>query len=99
MAPSFIHIGKFIIDPKDRGEFIAIMKNYEKTATQNGLDHSHVVEDEKAPGAFMHVTVWARRDDWVAIEKTEAHRTMHDQREKLLIRPMEHDFICGRIEI
>lgn len=99
MTASFIHIGKFVIDPANRGTFVEIMREYDAHAVQNGLDHSHVIEDENAPGTFMHITVWRAREDWVEIEKSEAHLTMHKQRDALLTEPMEHDFVCGRIEI
>lgn len=99
MSANFMHIGKFSVNSENRAAFIAIMKDYEAHAKQSGLDHSHVIEDENAPGTFLHVTVWANRDDWVAVEKTEAHQQMHSKRDALLNAPDEHDFVCGTIEI
>lgn len=97
MSTHFIHIGKFKVSPEQKDTFIKVMRDYKFFATQNGLDHSHLVEDEKDPATFMHVTVWASRDDWVAIEKTAEHKAMHQAREALLTAPMDHDFVCGDI--
>lgn len=95
MSASFMHIGKFAVASEKRDRFIEVMKDYEQFATQNGLDHSHLVEDETAPGTFMHVTVWRAKEDWVAIEETPAHKNMHKERDTLLAEPMEHDFVSG----
>lgn len=97
MTPSFMHIGKFSIDPNKRDAFVEVMKDYEKAATQTGLDHSHLIEDEKAPNTFMHVTVWSTREDWVKIEQSPVHKEMHEKRNALLASPMEHDFVCGDV--
>lgn len=63
MSATFMHVGKFKVKPDDRARFIDAMKSYEKTAQQYGLDHSHLIEDEKEAGTFMHVTAWGKRDD------------------------------------
>ena len=97
MSTHFIHIGKFIVKPDQKDRFIAVMRDYEHFATQNGLDHSHIVEDEKESCMFMHITLWANRDDWVAIEQTVQHKNMHKDRDELLDVPMEHDFVCGQV--
>ena len=97
MIAAFMHIGRFIVEPDHRNRFIEVMKDYENFATQKGLDHSHLIEDEKESGVFMHVTVWSTREAWVAIEETPAHRNMHKERDTLLASPMEHDFICGTV--
>lgn len=99
MSAHFLHIGRFDVNSEKRSDFIAVMKDYEEHARQKGLDHSHLIEDEKAPNTFMHITVWASRDDWVAIEKSDVHQEMHAKRDKLLASPMEHDFVCGRVEM
>ena len=97
MTAAFMHIGRFVVDPKHRDRFVEVMKDYESFATQKGLDHSHLIEDEKKSGTFMHVTVWGARKDWVAIEETPAHKNMHKERDALLSEPMEHDFVCGTV--
>ena len=97
MTAVFMHIGRFVVDPAHRDRFVEVMKDYESFATQKGLDHSHLVEDEKEPGTFMHVTVWASREDWVSIEETPSHKNMHKERDSLLASPMEHDFVCGNV--
>lgn len=99
MSAKFMHIGKFNVSSEKRSDFIDLMKNYENTARQSGLDHSHLIEDETAQGTFMHVTVWGDRDNWVAVEESDAHRKMHEARNAMLAEPMEHDFVCGRIEL
>lgn len=99
MSETFMHIGKFVVQPENRDTFIEIMKTYEASANQKGLTHSNVIEDEKTEGTFMHVTVWENRDDWVAIEGTEVHKQMHEKRNALLASPMEHDFVCGKVQI
>ncbi|MEL7041250.1 MAG: antibiotic biosynthesis monooxygenase family protein [Pseudomonadota bacterium] len=97
MTTTFMHIGRFKVAPDHRDRFIEVMKDYEAFSTQRGLDHSHIIEDEKQPGTFMHVTVWNTRQDWEAIEASETHQNMHAERDKTLAEPMEHDFICGTI--
>ncbi|MEM9169033.1 MAG: antibiotic biosynthesis monooxygenase family protein [Pseudomonadota bacterium] len=97
MSAEFMHIGRFAVDAAHRDRFLEVMKDYEHFATQSGLDRSHLIEDEKAPGTFMHVTVWRTRDDWVAIEETPGHQNMHKERDALLAAPMEHDFVCGTV--
>ena len=97
MSAAFMHIGRFAVKPEHRDRFVEVMKDYESFATQKGLDHSHLIEDEKEPSNFMHVTVWRAREDWVAIEETPAHKNMHQERNALLASPMEHDFVCGSI--
>jgi heme-degrading monooxygenase HmoA len=97
MSAAFIHIGRFVVAPDHRDRFVELMRDYERFATQNGLDHSHLVEDEKTSGAFIHITVWASREDWVAIEQTQAHQNMHKERDALLTAPMEHDFFAGPV--
>ena len=97
MTAVFMHIGRFVVESEHRDRFIEVMKDYESFATQKGLDHSHLVEDEKAPGTFMHVTVWSSRENWVSIEETTAHKNMHKERDSLLASPMEHDFVCGNV--
>ena len=97
MTTTFMHIGRFNVASEHRERFIEIMKDYEAFSTQRGLDHSNIIEDEKQPGTFMHVTVWKTRKDWEAVEETEGHKNMHAERDKTLASPMEHDFICGTI--
>ncbi|MEM1346542.1 MAG: antibiotic biosynthesis monooxygenase family protein [Pseudomonadota bacterium] len=97
MSAAFMHIGKFVVAPDHADRFVDLMRDYEQFATQNGLDHSHIVEDETSEGTFMHVTVWATREDWEAIEKTDAHQRMHAGRDTLLAAPMEHDFLCAKV--
>ncbi|MEM9495832.1 MAG: antibiotic biosynthesis monooxygenase [Pseudomonadota bacterium] len=97
MTARFMHIGKFTVDAAHRDRFIEMMKDYESFSMQRGLDHSHLIEDEKQSGTFMHVTVWNKREDWVAIEETDAHKNMHKERDALLSSPMEHDFVCGTV--
>mgnify|MGYP001793885389 CR=1 FL=1 len=99
MTATFMHIGRFNIRAEDRDAFINLMREYENSAPQDGLDHSHLIEDETAKGTFMHVTVWDQRDHWVAVEETPVHKDMHEKRNKMLNAPMEHDFVCGSIEI
>ncbi|MEM9440559.1 MAG: antibiotic biosynthesis monooxygenase family protein [Pseudomonadota bacterium] len=99
MSEAFMHIGKFVIRPESRSEFIDVMKEYEQSAQQNGLRHSNVIEDENTSGTFMHVTLWESRADWVAVEQTTAHKNMHEKRSALLAAPMEHDFVCGKVQI
>ncbi|QPH55636.1 antibiotic biosynthesis monooxygenase family protein [Pontivivens ytuae] len=99
MSEEFMHIGKFVVAPENRNAFIDLMKGYETSVKPKGLTHSNVIEEEKTPGTFMHVTFWESRDDWVAIEQNAVHKDMHAKRNVLLAEPMEHDFICGRIEI
>ena len=95
MSQSFFHIGKFVVATGQRDSFIDLMKSYESHAKQNGLDHAHLVEDETAPGTFMHVTLWASRDHWVQVEKSADHQQMHTARNALLAEPMQHDFVAG----
>ena len=99
MSETFMHIGKFAVRPEARETFVALMQSYEDTAEQRGLTHSNVIEDERNKGTFMHVTVWEKRADWVAVEETDAHRKMHEARNAMLVAPMEHDFICGKVEV
>lgn len=99
MSANFIHVGKFVVAPENREKAVAVMRAYEETAGQAGLDHAHLVEDETQPGSFWHVTLWATRADWVAIEKSEAHLKMHTEREALLSENIEHDFFCGNVLI
>ncbi|MEM6374953.1 MAG: antibiotic biosynthesis monooxygenase family protein [Pseudomonadota bacterium] len=99
MTQSFMHIGRFKIASEKRSDFIDLMKDYESTASQSGLDRSHLIEDETAKGTFMHVTVWKDRADWVAVEASDAHQKMHSARNTMLTEPMQHDYVCGRIEI
>ena len=97
MSTKFMHVAKFIVESSNREKFIQVMKGYEHSATQNGLDHSHLIEDEKASDTFWYTTVWANRADWVAIEQTPAHKQMHKDRDALLTPPIKHDFVCGNI--
>lgn len=99
MSGSFMHIGRFSISAEKRSDFIDLMKRYEENAVQSGLDHSHLIEDETSQGTFMHVTVWKDRSDWVAVEESDAHKSMHSERNAMLSEPMQHDYVCGRIEI
>lgn len=99
MSDLFMHIGKFVIRSESRDAFVEIMKTYEKSADQSGLNHSHLIEDENVDGTFMHVTLWNTRDDWVAVEQTSAHKEMHKKRDALLAKPMEHDFVCGKVRM
>lgn len=99
MSTSFMHVGKFVVSPQNRAAFVAVMKDYEKTAPQNGLDHSHLIEDENNAGAFWHTTIWQTRADWVAVETTPGHEKMHAARGALLLEPMKHDFFCGAVII
>ncbi|MCR9085635.1 MAG: antibiotic biosynthesis monooxygenase [Rhodobacteraceae bacterium] len=99
MSETFMHIGKFTVSPDRRDAFVEVMKGYDASAPQKGLTHSNVIEDENTPGTFMHVTVWETRDDWVAVEKSPAHREMHDKRNALLDAPMQHDFVCGKVAV
>lgn len=97
MTTTFLHIGRFEVASDQRDRFIELMKDYEAFSVQNGLDHSHIIEDEKQPGIFMHVTVWQSREDWEAVEQSETHKNMHAERDRTLAAPMEHDFVCGHI--
>ena len=97
MSTTFMHVAKFIVETSNREKFIQVTKDYEHSATQSGLDHSHLIEDEKASGTFWYVTVWANRDDWVSIEQTPAHKKMHKDRDALLAEPMKHDAVCGNV--
>lgn len=99
MTETFMHIGKFVVQPENRRTFLEVMQKYENAATPKGLVKSNVIEDETAEGTFMHVTHWNTRDDWVAVEKTDVHQKMHEKRNALLATQMEHDFVCGKVEI
>lgn len=97
MSTSFMHVGKFVVAPDKRDAFVALMKAYEKDVTQNGLDHSHLIEDENDASTFWHTTIWNTRADWEAVETTQGHRAMHEQRGAMLGEPMKHDFFCGNV--
>ncbi|PIE16924.1 MAG: hypothetical protein CSA68_00305 [Rhodobacterales bacterium] len=94
---TFLHIGKFVVAPEKRDDFVKLMKDYEKTVEQKGLDHSHLIEDENKLGTYWHSTIWQSRGDWVAVEATPGHREMHKKRSALLEEPMKHDFFCGNV--
>ncbi|MEM1391487.1 MAG: antibiotic biosynthesis monooxygenase family protein [Pseudomonadota bacterium] len=97
MSVKFLHIGRFRVTPEHRLRFIDVMRDYEAFATQNGLDHSHLVEDEADAGTFLHITAWQTREDWVEIEQSDGHKNMHAARNALLAEPMQHDFVSGAI--
>ncbi|WP_227269580.1 putative quinol monooxygenase [Roseobacter weihaiensis] len=99
MSETFMHIGKFVVKPDNRSKFLEVMREYENASKPKGLTQSNVIEDENAEGTFMHVTLWDKRDDWVAVEKADIHKKMHERRNALLATPMEHDFVCGKVEI
>lgn len=97
MSTNFMHVAKFNVENSNREKFIQVMKEYESSATQNGLDHSHLVEDEKESGTYWYVTIWADRENWVTVEQSPAHKKMHKDRDALLTAPMKHDVVCGNV--
>lgn len=99
MSEPFMHIGKFAVASESRDAFLDVMATYQKEADQTGLEHSNIIEDEKAAGTFMHVTLWKTREDWAAVEKSAVHQSMHKKRDALLVKPMEHDFVCGMVRL
>ena len=99
MSDLFMHIGKFVVQPEKHDDFVALMREYEGSVRQDGLSHSNVVEDEETSNTFLNVTFWNTRDDWVAIEKTDAHQKMHTARNAMLAEEMQHDFLCGKVHV
>lgn len=69
-----MHVAKFNVKNSNREKFIQVIKEYESSATQNGLDYSHLVEDEKESGTYWYVTIWADRENRVTVEQSLAHK-------------------------
>lgn len=92
MSAHFMHVGRFVVKPQRKEDFVALMRGYQDEAKQSSLDHAHLIEAEHEPGLFWYVTLWSDRSAWEAVEGTEAHRKMHADREPMLAQPVNQNF-------
>jgi len=92
MSEKFMHVGKFIVKQENRNEFISVIKDYESSVEQKGLDHSHLIEAENEPNMFWYVTIWSSRADWEAVEQLDGHKRMHEKRDPLLAQSANQNF-------
>lgn len=84
MSGEFIHTGIFVVKPESGKLFVKVMKDYEGSVAQEGLVESHLVELDSKPNNYRYITIWNSKSDWEAVEKLDAHRNMHKNRDPLL---------------
>ena len=92
MKSSFMHVGKFEIAAENREAFVAVIKDYEKNVTQEGLDHAHLIHSQNEAGTYWYVTMWASREAWEKVEDLPEHKDMHTKRDPLVSRPVDQSF-------
>jgi len=92
MSTQFMHVGKFIVKPNNRDQFIEVIKSYEGSVKQEGLDHSHLIEAENEPNLFWYVTLWSSHDAWEKVVQLEEHKQMHQKFDPLLTQPINQNF-------
>jgi len=92
MSASFMHVAKFAVVSENREDFVAVIKNYEENVTQDGLDHSHLIESSNEPGTFWYVTLWQSKEAWEKVEEMPEHKEMHVLRDPLIAQPANQNF-------
>ena len=92
MSEKFMHVGKFIVKQENRDEFVSVIKDYENTVEQKGLDHSHLIEAENEANMFWYVTIWSSRADWDTVEQLDDHKKLHEKCDPLLAQPVNQNF-------
>lgn len=92
MSASFMHVAKFAVVAGNREAFVAVLKDYEENVTQDGLDHSHLIESINEPNTFWYVTLWQSREAWEKVEELPEHKEMHALRDPLILQPANQNF-------
>jgi quinol monooxygenase YgiN len=92
LSTKFIHVGKFSVKPNLRNQFLMVIKEFEQSANNTGLNLSYLLDSENEPNTFWYITIWSSKEFWEKSSKLEHHLRLSEQCHDFLSRPVHNNF-------